>query len=199
MLGTGGPISSIRSGMTPAHRLARRLRRSPRLGSLALATVALVAVAAVVVAERLERSDDAPDFQLELFGNENYARGEVLRLSQFKGQPVIVYFWYPSCPPCVLEMPEFEEVFQRHRSDGLLFIGVQQLGLDSVEDGQRFVEENGITSAVGPDADGSIITDYKVWKIPHTVFLNKDHEITRTWTGVLNAERIEEIIGPLLQ
>ena len=73
--------------------------------------------------------DAAPDFELELFGNEKNAKGEVLRLSQFKGQPVVVNFWYPSCPPCRLEMPHFEAASKEHRE--VQFVGVQLLGLDT--------------------------------------------------------------------
>ena len=136
--------------------------------------------------------DAAPDFEIELFGNENTAKGEVLRLSQFKGQPVVVNFWYPSCPPCRLEMPHFEAASKQHRE--VQFVGVQLLGLDTAEDGQNFIDENGVTYAVGPDPDGSIVADFKVIGFPTTAFLNREHEIVRTWAGALNEEKLGEII-----
>ncbi len=135
----------------------------------------------------------APGFELEAFGNESYDRGEIVRLSDFEGAPVVINFWYPSCPPCRLEMPDFEAASRKHRGD-VAFIGVQLLGLDSVQDGQDFIDEFGITYAVGPDADGSIVIDYNVIGFPTTVFLDRDHNIAKSWAGVLNAEKLDELI-----
>ena len=143
--------------------------------------------------------DAAPDFALELFGNENHPKGELVKLSQFEGQPVVLNFWYPSCPPCRLEMPELEATFQKHKGDGLEFIGVMALILDTVEEGQGFIDEFGITYAVGPDAETKIIIDYGVTSFPTTVFLDKNHRVVRNWAGVLTAEKMEELVAPLLQ
>ena len=145
------------------------------------------------------RDNGAPGFELVLFGNENHAKGEVIRLSEFEGRPVVINFWFPSCPPCRAEMPDLEEAFLNHRADRVEFIGVQHLGLDSAEDGQNFVDEFGITYAVGPDSDNSILIDYKVIGFPTTVFLDKDHEVVRKWTGLLTGGKLEERIQELLQ
>ena len=135
---------------------------------------------------------------MEVFGNEDYTKGETVKLSQFVGQPVVINFWYPSCPPCRLEMPDLEAAFQKHRDD-VAFIGVQLLGLDSADDGQEFTDEFGMSYAIGPDADSSIVVDYKVIGFPTSVFLNSDHEIMRKWTGALNAEKLEELVQELLE
>ena len=77
-----------------------------------------------------EEREAAPGFELEVFGNESYAKGEVVKLSDFEGTPVVVNFWYPSCPPCRLEMPDFEAASKKHRGD-VEFIGIQLLGLET--------------------------------------------------------------------
>ena len=145
------------------------------------------------------RADLAPDFQLALFANDNTAKGELIKLSQFRGQPVVINFWYPSCPPCRLEMPDLEATFQKHKEDGVQFIGVQLLGLDSVEDGEEFIEEFGISYAVGPDPDGSIVKDYKVIGFPTSVFVDRDQQIVTSWAGALTGEKLEELVQELLQ
>lgn len=141
--------------------------------------------------------DPAPEFVLALHGNENHEKGEPLKLSDLKGKPVVVNFWFPSCPPCRLEMPDLEAAFQVHKGD-VEFIGVQQLGLDSIEDGQDFVDDFGLTFAVGPDETGDVIRDYKLIAFPSTYFLDKDHNIVNKWSGALNAEKIEELIQDIL-
>ena len=148
---------------------------------------------------KTEAADPAPDFQIEAFGNETYARGELVSLSTFEGKAVVLNFWYPSCPPCRLEIPHFVSVFNEHKGNGVGFVGVQSLILDTVEDGQTFVDEEGIGYAVGPDMDGSIAQNYSVLGYPTTVFLDKDHQIARKWTGVLNEEKLSEILQELLQ
>ena len=142
-------------------------------------------------------SDPAPDFELTLYGTETRQAGETLRLSDLEGKPVVLNFWFPSCPPCVAEMPEFERVFQSHKSYGVEFIGVQLVGIDTAEDGQDFVDEVGVTYALGPD-ESDIITKYKVNGFPMTVFIDKEQNIVRRWQGVLNEEKMEEILSEIL-
>ena len=169
-----------------------RLTRGVALGVVALAFL-------VVLACSTRSAGDAPEFGLELFGNENHAKGELINLSDYAGQPVVINFWYPSCPPCRLEMPDLEATFKKHEAQGLELIGVQSLVLDTVEEGQEFIDEFGITYAVGPDTETKIIIDYGVANFPTTVFLDKDHNVVRKWTGILTAEKLDELIEPLLQ
>ena len=140
----------------------------------------------------------APDFEVVTFGNEDNVKGEVVRLSQFFGQPVVVNFWFPSCPPCRAEMPDLEEAYQAHKSDGVVFIGVELLGLDSAKDGQDFVDEVGVSYAIGPDEKGSIIRAYKVVSFPTTVFLDKEHNTSKKWAGILTGGKLEELIQDAL-
>ena len=163
------------------------------VGLLCLPLLALAAACS----QQSAPADPAPDFQLTLYGTETRQAGETLRLSDLEGKPVVLNFWFPSCPPCVAEMPEFERVFQNHRADGVEFVGVQLVGIDTAKDGQSFVNEVGVTYALGPDED-DIITKYKVSGFPMTVFIDKEQNIVRRWQGVLNEEKMEEILGEIL-
>lgn len=136
----------------------------------------------------------APEFKIALFDNANHARGETISLSDLKGHPVVLNFWYPSCPPCRLELPDFEAAWRRYQDDGVQFVGVQVPGFDSVEDGQVFVEELGLTFLIGATSDSNLIIEYGVRNFPTTVFLNEDHEVVWTWGGVLNAEKLSELL-----
>ncbi len=151
--------------------------------------------------------DAAPDFELTLFETPNHAAGEIIRLSQYEGQPVVLNFWFPSCAPCVAEMPDLEATFQAHRSDGVEFIGVQLLGINTAEEGQEFIdvtlpglnEGATVTYALGADIDSDItIKKYKVAGFPTTFFLDSDHKVVKKWTGALNREKMEEFVQKLL-
>ena len=148
--------------------------------------------------EEADDSDGAPEFQIELFGNANHPTGELISLSQYLGQVVVVNFWFPSCPPCRAEMPDLQESFLNHQADDVEFIGIQLLGLDSADDGQEFIESIGVTYALGPDADGTIFQEYEVTNFPTTFFLDRNHNINRKWGGFLTSEILEEQIQKAL-
>ena len=144
-------------------------------------------------------ADPAPDFELPLFGNANYTAGDTLTLSELEGQPVVLNFWFPSCPPCVAEMPDLEASFQEHKDAGLAFIGVQLVGVDSEQNGQEFVDRLGVTYALGPDREGDIaFQKYEVQGFPTTFFLDANHGIVRKWSGPLNREKLEELVDDIL-
>ncbi len=146
--------------------------------------------------------DDAPDFELVLFGNEDHEAGETIRLSEFAGKPVVLNFWFPSCPPCVAEMPDFETAYQEFKDDGVEFIGIQLVGLDSVDDGQEFVNKIGVNYSVGPDKIGDkmgeIVMEYMISGFPTTVLIDRDGNIQRRWSGALDLEKLRELIHEIM-
>ena len=147
-------------------------------------------------------TEAAANFELVLFGNEEHTAGDTISLSQFAGQPVVLNFWFPSCPPCVAEMPDFEEAYQKFKPDGVQFIGIQLLGFDTVEDGQKFVEKLGVNYLLGPDSQGEstgdIVRNYRIAGFPTTIFIDRDHNVVRRWTGALNLEKLEELIQEIM-
>lgn len=145
-----------------------------------------------------EAAEAAPDFEIALFQSASHTAGETLRLSDLKGKAVVVNFWYPSCPPCRVEMPDFEAAFQKYKGQDVEFIAIQALGLDTVQNGQDFVTEFGLSYAIGPDTDSSILVDYEVSGFPSTVFLDKEHRVVRHWTGALNAAKLDELVQEAL-
>ncbi len=155
--------------------------------------------AAIIAAATADPADTAPDFEIALFQTELHNAGDNLRLSDLKGRPVVVNFWFPSCPPCRAEMPDLETAFQNHRKDGVEFVAVQLLGLDTAQDGQDFIEEVGVNFAVGADEDTNIFRAYDVRSFPTTVFLDKDLRVVRKWAGALNEGKLEELIQKLLE
>lgn len=175
---------------------------SPARSLLASGILAALALLIAACGDGRSGAGDAPDFELTLYGNAEFQTGDTIKLSQFGGQPVVLNFWFPSCPPCVAEMPDFEKAYQKHKGDGLQMIGVQLLGLDTAEDGQKFVQDLKVNYMLGPDrqgdSSGEILKNYQIQGFPTTVFIDRDHNIVRTWTGALNLEKLEELIQEIL-
>lgn len=62
--------------------------------------------------------EEAPDFVLDDLG------GKPVRLSDFRGRPVLVNFWYSTCMPCRAETPDLVRLYEIHRREGLVVLGV---------------------------------------------------------------------------
>ncbi len=144
------------------------------------------------------KAEPAPSFSFPAFGNENHEAGEEISLASFTDQMVVVNFWYPSCAPCREEMPDLEEASHKYRDDGVVIVGIQLVDVDPAEEGQKFINELGITYAIGPDPDGDIFKEYDVISFPTTFFLDRDHNIVRKFGGFLSADALEEQIQDML-
>ena len=139
----------------------------------------------------------APDFQISAFKNTNYTFKQDVGLSDFSGLPVVINFYYPSCPPCRVEMPDLEYISTEYK-EKLQVIGVQQLGIDSVEDGQSFVDQFGLTFLLGPDYDNLIMKKYEIVGFPTTIILDKEHRIFKVWVGYISKEQLIQIIEKVI-
>lgn len=135
---------------------------------------------------------EAPTFAAETF------RHGTFDLAAYEGTPVVVNFWFPSCPPCTAEMPDLQAAYEKY-GDRVEFVGVQQLGLDTPEDGREFIDEVGVTYPNFADQDSRVQFEYGVLNYPTTVFLDSDHNINRTWQGLISSENLEEQIEALLE
>ena len=116
---------------------------------------------------------------------------------ELAGKPIVVNFWFPSCPPCRAELGHFENVYQQfgEPSGGdVQFVGIQQLGLDSIEDGAELFEEVGVTYPGLPDNGSTIQIGYDIFSYPTTVFLDRDHNEYRVWQGAIDEENLAEIV-----
>lgn len=150
-----------------------------------------------------ESSEDfleAPEFKLDLIEDHNDLDSSTVSFpNDLAGRPVIINFWYPSCPPCREEIGILESTYKKHKEKGLVVIGIQSLVLDSIEDGKQFVDEFGITYPVGADIGSNIQINYKVTGFPTTYFINRDHEIIRKWSGLLDNEQLQEFVTEILE
>ena len=119
---------------------------------------------------------------------------------QLQGKPVVINFWFPSCPPCRAELPEFESAYQEYGPPGggdIAFVGVQQLGLDSIQDGIDLFAELDVTFPGLPDNGSHIQLAYEIFSYPTTVFLDRNHNEFRKWQGALTHDTLIEILDEL--
>ena len=117
-------------------------------------------------------------------------------LDESISKPIIINFWFPSCPPCVEEMPDINEIYRDNKAN-VDVLGIQLIGLDSPSDGQEFVNDISIAYAVGPDLDGSIAVNYSVHLFPTTIFVDQNADIARSWQGIISKDEMQTIIDSI--
>jgi peroxiredoxin len=126
--------------------------------------------------------------------------GNLVSLNSFKGQVVVLNFWATWCVPCRIEMPAFENLYRRYRSQGVTGLGVS-LDTGADEKVKKFVEEYQLSFPILMDTDGQAEKLYPSVSIPFTFVIDKAGRIVARVEGAKNWETKEtfDAIEYLLQ
>jgi peroxiredoxin len=135
----------------------------------------------------------APDFELPT------TSGETVKLSDLRGQAVLVNLWATWCPPCRAEMPAIEKIYNEYKDRGLVVLAVNMTYQDTLSDISPFVNEYGLTFPILTDETGSVGASYQLRSLPSSFFIGRDGIINEVVIGGPMAEallraRVEEIL-----
>ncbi len=117
----------------------------------------------------------APDFSLKS------ATGENLRLSEFRGDVVMINFWATWCGPCRQEMPLLDELFTRYQR-----VGFNLLGVNIDDDSRRamkMIEDLGVSFPVLFDENKEVSKLYQVEAMPVTVIVDREGTVRYVHQG----------------
>lgn len=128
----------------------------------------------------LERGDVAPDFELQTLD------GETVKLSDFRGEKVLLNFWATWCPPCRAEMPDMQQFHADHDAT-ILAVNLSSTE-KSPEDVQDFLDEYGVTFTVLSDDQNHVSTLYNASALPTSYLINSKGEVHNIAVGALNYE-----------
>ena len=116
--------------------------------------------------------------------------GDRVRLSDLKGQVVMINFWATWCGPCRVEMPAMEAFHQEMGKEvRVLAVGADRRETPEVLAG--FARDLQLTFTILYD-EGKALQEYKLIGIPSTVFVDQNGIIRDKHTGVLNAQQMKE-------
>ncbi len=117
----------------------------------------------------------APDFVLRS------ATGENLRLSEYRGDVVMINFWATWCGPCRQEMPLLDELYGRYQR-----VGFSLLGINIDDDSRRamaMVNELGVSFPVLFDEHKEVSKLYQVDAMPVTILLDREGTVRHIHHG----------------
>ena len=154
-----------------------------------LTAVVLVACFACTKDEKTNAAQ-APEFKLQDLN------GKTVKLSDFKGKPVLLDFWATWCPPCRDSIPAIQKLQKAYADKGLIVLGVSmdQGGWDSV---RAFVKEQGMTYSILKGTD-DVTADYQVRTIPMLVIIDKTGKVVKRHLGVGGDDELEKDIKAVL-
>ena len=140
-----------------------------------------------VAYESIEALDVAHDFMLPKLD------GGVVRLSELRGQWVLVNFWATWCAPCRAEMPYLEHLASEHASD-LTVLAVNMREPPAVV--ASFVAELGLDLPILLQPDDATLLAYDVRGLPVSVLIDPDGMVALRAVGPL-VEGVVETVLPL--
>ena len=136
----------------------------------------------------------APDFTVE------DQSGAQVKLSEFRGTPVIVNFWASWCGPCQSEMADFDQIAAKYAGKvQFMMVNLTDGSRETVDTAKAFLEDEGYSFPVYFDSNVEAAPIYATQGIPSTYFLNADGNLVVYAVGMLSAEGLETGIGMLLE
>jgi len=133
----------------------------------------------------------APDFTLVDL------HGDTLRLSDYQGKIVILDFWDTWCPPCLKEIPDFVELYNKYQDQDFVIIGLA-FGREGKERVESFAKEQGIQYPLAI-ANLTVLNAYGPIKgIPTTMIIDQNGKIINRYIGFREKEIFESEIQALL-
>src|SRR6266496_2822093 len=119
----------------------------------------------------------APDFELTT------PTGESVKLSDLRGQAVLVNLWATWCPPCREEMRTIEKAYQEYKDQGFTVLAVNMTYQDNPLAVTPFVKEQGLTFPILLDKASAVANAYQLHSLPSSYFIQRDGVISEVIIG----------------
>lgn len=152
----------------------------------------------VALAESLNPTGEAPAAEVGRAAPSFRLRdldGSAAKLTDFRGQYVLLNFWASWCGPCRGETPALQAFFE-DRSPGLVVVGVNQQ--ETAETARAFTEQFDVTYPIVLDADGQVSGAYRVSTgLPVSFLIDPEGVIRRVHLGALTDSDLAQLAAEL--
>jgi peroxiredoxin len=119
---------------------------------------------------------EGPDFTLPDL------EGRPVRLRDLRGKLVFLNFWATWCPPCRLEMPSMERLYQTFKQTEfvMLAVSIDRQGAEAVK---PFMEELRLTFPALLDQTSAVARQYGLRGLPATYLIDPDGQLIGAAVG----------------
>ncbi len=134
----------------------------------------------------------APDFSTQTLD------GARVRLSQFRGKPVLINFWATWCSACEDEMPAIQRAVQRDRAQGLTVLAVnyEETNASAM---RAFLKKLGARFTAVYDRQGRIAAAYGVTiGLPVSVFVDRSGKVDFIQLGQMSSTLLDNRLHSIL-
>jgi len=123
--------------------------------------------------------------------------GEIITLEGLRGKVVLVNAWATWCPPCVLEMPGFQRVYEDYKDQGFTVLGISrdEAGPDLV---RAFLKQKGITYPVAMAWQASLNGFGDVGGLPTSYLIGRDGKVKHRVEGLFAEPALRMAVRLLL-
>ena len=141
-------------------------------------TLALLFSSAATRADEPISRPQAADFTLKDL------QGKRVKLSELRGQVVVVNFWATWCGPCLQELPFLEADYRARAKDGLVVLAVATDGPETAARIHGVVRQRHLTMPVLHDAAGTVAARHNPrGATPFTIFIDRAGRVAATHEG----------------
>ncbi|MFT3925708.1 MAG: TlpA disulfide reductase family protein [Myxococcales bacterium] len=140
----------------------------------------------------------APDFALQVMAGEGAAEGDRMRLSDLKGQVVVLDFWASWCGPCRMSTPDLSELAEKYAGRGVRFVGVNGEALPPTA--YRLLEKAwGFRYPLVSDSQNAAHIAYQVQAFPSLFIVDREQVIRYAVAGAPTKTLIERELLNVLE
>src|SRR5690625_4579360 len=130
----------------------------------------------------VEKGKTAPDFEVTTLD------GDQVKLSDYRGERVMLNFWATWCPPCRAEMPDMQKIYDK---EDVTILAVNMIETESnEEDVVDFIDEFQLTFPVLMDENSDLMVYYKIQAYPTSYMIDSNGTIQFINLGAMNQDQM---------
>lgn len=133
-----------------------------------------------------------------VFSGTDLNSGRQVSLEEHRGKVVFVDFWASWCPPCLVSLPAFDQMYREINDPGFEIIAVNVD--EDTADGVSFLEQHPVSYPVLSDPEGKIGIPWNIRSLPRSFLLNQEGEIVQVYKRfkIGDEEQIKRAVKELL-